>query len=187
MRAPLPCVSMACLMFMRLPWPEGLSARSATRSWPLVAWMSLWAFILYVLLLSWARSHLVVGLSFFNPSLKFFAGRLTLLSCHPIIHAMLLFDLCLLGLFWACCMLSFCSIPIAQYYHWAHTHDVLGFLCPFHCFRAPLAHFILLDILSPFHFLRHPWPIPILHSHEFLLNLLGFSSPSYHIIYFRGL
>ena len=26
---------------------------------------------------------------------------------------------CKLCLFWACCMLSFCQIPVAQYYHWA--------------------------------------------------------------------
>ena len=40
-RAPLPCVFMACLLFMRLSWPENSFAHSATRSWPLVAWMSL--------------------------------------------------------------------------------------------------------------------------------------------------
>ena len=93
--------------------------------------MSLWAFILYVLLLSWARSHLVVGLSFFNPSLKFFAGQLTPMPCHPVVPAMLLFDLCLRGLLWACYMLSFCSILVAQYHHWADTHALLGILIPF--------------------------------------------------------
>ena len=56
--APLPCVSMACLLFMHLLWPEGLSAHSASRSWPLVVWMSLWAFVLYTLLPSWARPWL---------------------------------------------------------------------------------------------------------------------------------
>ena len=39
-RAPLPCVSMACLLFMRLPWHKGLSACFATCSWPFVVWMS---------------------------------------------------------------------------------------------------------------------------------------------------
>ena len=34
-----------------------------------------------------------------------------------------------------------------------------------------------LGILSPFSFLGHPWPIPILHSHGFLLTLLGFLGP----------
>ena len=53
-RAPLPYVSMACLLFMRLPWPKGSSAHSTahstTHSWPFVARMSLWSFVLYVLL-----------------------------------------------------------------------------------------------------------------------------------------
>ena len=178
---------MACLLFMRLPWPEGSFAHSATRSWPLVAWMSLWAFILYVLLLSWAGPCLIVGFSFSNPVLTLFVSHLILLPCHPVILAMLLFNLCLMSLFWACYMLSFCSIPIAQHYHWTSTHAVLGFLGPFHRFRASLAHFILLGILDPFHFLGHPRPIPILHSHGLFLSLLGFSDPNCHILYFWGL
>ena len=72
----LPCVSMACLLFMHFPWPESSSAHSATHLWPLVVWMSLWAFILYVLLLSWAGSCLIVGLSFSNPFLTFFCGSI---------------------------------------------------------------------------------------------------------------
>ena len=123
-----------------------------------------------------------MGFSFSNPFLTLFASPLILLPFHLIIPAMLLFNLCLLGLFWACCILSFCSIPVAQHYHWAST--ILGFLGPFHCFRASLAHFILLSILDPFHLLGHPRFIPILHSHWFLLNLLGFPSPNYHILYF---
>ena len=149
--------------------------------------MSLWAFILYVLLISWARPCLIVGFSFTNPFLTLFASRLIHLSCHPVIPAMLLFNLWLLGLFWACCMLSFCPIPIAQHYHWASTHAVLGYLGTFHHSLASLAYFILLVILSPFHLLRHPQPIPILHSHGLLLSILGFPDPNYHILYFRGL
>ena len=170
---------------MRLPWPEGSFAHSTTCSWPLMAWISLWAFILYFLLLSWAGPCLAMGFSFSNPFLTLFASPLIILPCHLIIPAMLLFNLCLLGLFWACCILSFSSIPVAQHYHWAST--ILGFLGPFHCFRASLAHFILLSILDPFHLLGHPRPIPILHSHGLLLSLLGFPGPNYHIIYFRGL
>ena len=128
-----------------------------------------------------------MGLSFFNPSLNLFAGRLTLLPCHPVVPNMLVFYLYLPSLFWACYMLSFYSIPVAQYYHWACTHVVLGFLGPFYHLRAPLGHFVLLDILGSFHFFRHPRPIPILHSHGLLLIFLGFPSPSYHIFYFQGL
>ena len=50
MHASLPCVSMACLLLMHLSWFEGLSVHSAAHSWPLVAWMFPWAFVLYVLL-----------------------------------------------------------------------------------------------------------------------------------------
>ena len=101
-------------------------------------------------------------------------SRLILLPCHPVIPAMLLFNLCLLGFFWASCMLSFNLILVAQHYHWASTHAVLVFLGPFHCSQASLAHFILLGILGPFHLLGHPQLIPILHSHRLLLSLLGF-------------
>ena len=129
-----------------------------------------------------------MGFSFSNPFLTLFASCLILLPCHPIIPVMLLFNLCLLGLFWACYMLSFCSIPVAQHYYWASTHVVLSFLGPFHRFWASLAHFILLGIVSPFHLLGYPRSIPILHSHVlFLLSLLGFPSPNYHILYFLGL
>ena len=61
---------------------------------------------------------------------------------------MLSFDLYLLGLFWAYCTLSFCSVPVAQYYRWACTHVILGFLDPFHPFGASLAHFIPLGIMA---------------------------------------
>ena len=140
------------------------AARSATHFWPLVTWMSHWAFILHILLLPLAGSCLGMDLSFFNSTLTLFVGRLTLLPCHPVVSVMLLFNLCLLGLLWACCTLSFCSVLVAQYYCWACTHVVLGLLDPFHCFRASFTHFIHLGILGPFHFLKHLRPIPILHS-----------------------
>ena len=115
-----------------------------------------------------------MGISFFNPILTLFVGQPTPLLCYLVVSAMLSFDLCLLDLFWACCTLSLCSVPVTQYYHWACTHIVMGFLGPFHPFGASLAHFIPLGIFSLFHFLGHPWPSPILHSHGFLLSLLGF-------------
>ena len=34
-------------------------------------------------------------------------------------------------------MLSFYSIPVAQYYHWSCTHAILGFLGPFYSFGHP--------------------------------------------------
>ena len=62
--------------------------------------------------------------------------------------------------------------------HWIYTHATLDFLNLLHCLWAPLSHFFLFE---------HPWSIffpwaslthfLILHSHEFLLTLLGFLSP----------
>ena len=63
-------------------------------------------FILYVLPPSWTGPCLIVAYSFSNPSFASFADLLALLLCHSVIHAMLLFDSCLLGFFWACCMLN---------------------------------------------------------------------------------
>ena len=111
--------------------------------------MSNWVFILYILLPPRAGSCLGMDLSFFNPTFTFFVGQLTPLPCCPVVSAMLSFDLCWLGLFWACCTLSFYSVPVAQYYCWACTHAVLGFLGPFYSLghllavsfpRASLAH-----------------------------------------------
>ena len=152
-----------------------------------MAWISYYVFILCILLSPWARFCLGIGFSFFNLALVFFVGRLTRLPRCPVVSAMLSFDLCLLSLFWTYCTHSFCLIPVAQHYCWACTHTILGFLGLCHPFGASLAHFILLGILSPFHFLEHPRPIPILHSHGLLLNLLGFPGPNYYILYFQGL
>ena len=106
----------------------------------------------------------------------FFAPSVILLSFLPnhfAILAMVLFDLCLLGFFWACCLFL-----MTQYGHWIYTYATLGFLDSLHCLWALLSHFFLL---------RHPWPIffpwaslahfLILHSHGLLLTLLGFPDP----------
>ena len=80
----------ACLVF---------AAHSTTHSWPLVAWMSHWVFILCILLPPWVGFCLGMGLSFFNPTLAVFVGRLTPQPFRLIASAMLSFYLCLLGLF----------------------------------------------------------------------------------------
>ena len=156
-----------------------------------------WAFVLHVLLPSWAGPCLIVAFSFSNPSFAPFIGLLALLPYHFVIPAMLLYDPCLLDSFWACCKLSLCLILVAQYYHWASTHTILGFLDPFHCFWASLAHLILLGIPDPFPFLGHhrpillPWafaksfgiPRPKL-PYPLLLGFMGF--PSYYLIHWFG-
>ena len=172
---------------MHLPWLEGLFVHFAARSWPLVAWMSLWAFVLYVSLPSWAGPYLIVGFSFPNPLFTPFAGLLTLLPHYSVIPTVILFNPCLLDLFWACCMLSLCLIPMAQYYHRVSVHVVSGFFGPFHYFWASLAYFCHLGIINPFPFFGHPRPIPILYFHGPLLSLLDFTGPNYRILYFWGL
>ena len=105
------------------------------------------------------------------------------LPCHPIVPAMLLFGLCLLGLFWACYILSFCSIPIVSIIiglvlmlFWAFLAHFIAFELPWPIlfFWASSVRFISLGIIRPFHFIGYPWPILVLHSHGFLLNLLSF-------------
>ena len=55
---------------------------------------------------------------------------------------------------------------MTQYGHWIYAYVTLGFLDPLHCLWAPLSHFFPLWA-SLAHFL-------IMHSHGFLLTLLGF-------------
>ena len=101
------------------------------------------------LLLSRARPCLIVGFSLFSP---LFAHSIILqpfLPCHSVIPAVV-FDPCLLGLFWAYCMLFSQLATMIQYGHWIYTHTTLGFLDPLHCLWAPLAQFFLLG---------HPRPI----------------------------
>ena len=99
--------------------------------------MSLWAFILYVLLLSWAGSCLIVGLSFSNLFLTFFYGLVNTsampswCSCHAIVWLVLAGPL--LGLLYAFPLLNSSNPTLSL----ACTHAVLGFLGPFHSFRHP--------------------------------------------------
>ena len=129
-----------------------------------------------------------------NPSFAPFVGLLTLLPCHSVIPAVLLYDPCLLGSFWACCILSLYLIPVAQYYHWASIHTILGFLDPFLCFWASLAHLFLLGIHDPFPFLGHSQPILLSWAfatffglswlklpHPLLLGFMGFPPAPYSL------
>ena len=100
------------------------------------------------LLLSRARPYLIVSFPLFS---QFFVlSIILLLSYHSAIPAMVLFDLCLLDLFWACCIFFSQLVTMTQYGHWIYTHATLRFLDPLHCLWAPLSHFFLLG---------HPRPI----------------------------
>ena len=116
-----------------------------------MAWMSHWVFILYILLLPWAGLCSSMGLSFFNPAHAFFVGRLILLPCCSVASAMLSFNLCLLGLLWACHILfpllsSHCLVLLLGLFSY-----YLRLPWPILSLRASLACFIPLGIIGPFH------------------------------------
>ena len=120
------------------------------------------------LLLSRAEPCLIVGFpsfsSFFAPSVIL----LPFLSYHFVVPAMVLFDQCLLGLFWACCMFISQLVTMTQYSHWIYTSCYFGLSWPITLLVGSFGPF-LPPWASSAHFL-------ILHSHEFLLTLLGFLS-----------
>ena len=78
MRSPLPCESIALLVFMCLPLPTCLfdSVACSGACLTLVAWMSSWVFILCISFLLWAEHGLGLGLFFFNSAH---------VSFHPLI------------------------------------------------------------------------------------------------------
>ena len=135
------------------------------------------------LLLSRAGPCLIVGFSIFSP---FFAPSIILLSFLPYhfaIPAVVLFDLCLLCLFWAYCKFLSQLLTMTQYGHWIYTHATLGFFDLLHCLWASLAHFFLLGHPWPISFLRHPRPIS---NSAFLwafTNSFGFPWPNYLIFH----
>ena len=82
-----------------------------------------------------------------------------------------------MGLLYAFLLLNSSSPVLSLGLYYA----VSSFLGSFHCFRAPLSHFILLGILSPFHHFRAPL------SHFILLGTLEpfhrFRAPLSHFIF----
>ena len=114
-----------------------------------------------------------MGLSFFNPTLVFFMGWLTLLPCCLIAFAMLYFGLCLLGLLWACRTLS---LLLSSW--------------------SPVLHELFWASLGLFYSFGHPWPASFLWASSaysnpsfpwVLAKSFKLSRPNYHILYFRGL
>ena len=160
---------MACLLFMCLPWLRGLSGLCYTFCHSFLASCgvdeSLGFHSLYLAsFLGWVLLGHGPFLLQSNPYPFCRLVSTHTMSPHCFYHAIVWFVL--VRPLWAYCTFSFCSVPVAQYYRWACTHAILGFLGPFHCFGASLAHsialgaslahFILLGILRPFHFLGHP-------------------------------
>ena len=95
-----------------------------------------------------------MGFSLLNPLFAHSINLLAFLPCYSVISVVVLFDPCLLGLFWAYYMLFFHSITMTQYCHWGYIHASSSFLDPFPCLRASLAHFFLPRHIQPTFF---PW------------------------------
>ena len=99
------------------------------------------------LLLSRARPYLIVGFPLFSPFFTHSVILLSFLSYHSAIPAVVLFDSCLLGLFWAYCLFfsQWLSMVIRFILMllWAFlTHYIAcGLICPISFF---------LGILGPF-------------------------------------
>ena len=142
-----------------------------------MAWIALWSSILYGLLPLRAGPYLIVGFSLFSPLFAPSIKLLTFLPCHSVIPAVVLFDPCLLGLFWACCMLFFHLITVTQHCYWVCIHATWVSSTHSIAYRLPQPISSSLSILSSFSFFGHPWPIPIIHSHGLLLTLLGSPVP----------
>ena len=122
MRAPLPCTSKAYLLLMHLPWSRCSSVHFAAHPWPLVAWIVFWSSILYSLLHSRVGPCLIVRFSLFSPLFAPSVILLPFLPCDSTIPIVVLFDPCLLGLFWTCCILFFHLITMTQHCHWVCIH-----------------------------------------------------------------
>ena len=88
----------------------------------------------------------------------------------------------ILGLLYAFLSLDYSDPTLSLGLHSCY----LGFLDPFHCLRASLAHFFLLGHPQPIFFL---WA-SLTHSNFVFpwgfANSFGFSWPNYHILYFWG-
>ena len=82
----------------------------------------------------------------FSPLFAPSVGLLVFLPWHSVIFAAALFGPCLLGLFWAYCILSSQLVTMTQYGHWVYTNATLGFLESLHYLWAPLAHFFLFGL-----------------------------------------
>ena len=131
-------------------------------------------------LLSRAKPYLIVGFPLFSPFFTPSIILLSLLPCHSTIPTVVLFNLCLLGLFWAYCMLfsqwssmvigSILMLPWAFLIHYI----ACGLLVPFLSQWTSLSHLLSLGILSPFSNSTFPWVFT---------NSFGLPWPNYRILH----
>ena len=141
-----------------------------------VNWSSDFLFFIGLLLLR-AGPYLIVGFPLFS---QFSAPSVTLLSFLPyhfVIPAVVLFDPCLPGLFWAYCMFFFQWLSIVIGFIlillWAFLihYIACGLICPISFFLDILGPFASLGILGPFSNSTFPWVFT---------NSFGLPWPNYH-------
>ena len=156
---------------MRLSWPGGLFVRFTAHFWPLMAWTGFWAFILCGLLPSRAGPYLIVGFSLFGSLLCSFR-KLASIPAMPLYYSYC-------GVIWPVLagplldlLQAFLSLDYSdQHCHWVCIHATWASLTHSVAYRLPRSISSSLSILGSFSFIGHSWPIPILHSHGFLLTL----------------
>ena len=168
-------------LFMRLPWPGGLSGLccSFCHSFltscgvdKLLGLRSLYfAFFLGSVLLG--HGHFLLQ---FSPCLLCGLANTFATQPHCLFHVAFWFVLArpLLGLLRT---FPFYSVHVAQYYCWACSHTILGFLYLFYSFGYPWSASFLQASLT------HSNPS---FSWGFAKSF-GLFQPIYHILYFRGL
>ena len=118
--------------------------------------------------LAWLWAFLPFS-SLFAPSV----GLLVFLPHHPTIPAVVLFDLCLLGIFWACCMLFFYLIMVTHHCYWVFIHATWAFL----------THYIACWLPWPFSLIGHPRPNFNSAFTWVFTNSFGLFRPSYYILH----
>ena len=118
--------------------------------------------------LAWLWAFLPFS-SLFAPSV----GLLVFLPRHPAVFAVVLFDSCLLGLFWVCCMLFFYLIMVTHHCYWVFIHATWTFLTYYIACWLPW----LISLIG------NPQPIFNFAFTWVFTNFFGLLWPSYHILH----
>ena len=172
MRAPLPCMSMACLMFMRLPWPGGLSG---------LCWTFCYSFLtscgvdesldFHSLYIASSLGWVLLGHGHFllqsNPYLLCGLADTFAMSLHCFCHVIIWLVLAgpFLGLLYTFLLLG-SSSPVLS----------LGL----YCFGLSWLISSIWGFLGPFYSFRHPQPI------SFPQASSAHSNPSFPLVFAKS-
>ena len=175
-RAPLLCESRACLPFIRLPWLEGLSGLccpfchsflTSCGMDELLGLRSLYLALSLGLVLLRHGPFLLQS----SPCLLCGSTDISATTPHCLHHVAFWFVLA-----GPTTHFPFYLVHVAQYYCWACSHTILGFLGLFYSFVHPQpASFLWVSSVhsNP----SFPWAF---------VKSFGLPRPNYHILYLRG-